>query len=153
MKLESFYSDGGGIKMGRIVGLFIAFIVFVGIIMIALWAFGVFTADIKGQGDVYKETHEAGYRMEAYNHFYDQFASIKGLEGSIDATVKQLSQMQPGTKDYSRIQTNLTAQQSLRHQAIQQYNADARKGYTIGQWKAADLPYQIEDSEYPGGVQ
>jgi hypothetical protein len=118
-------------SVGKIVGAVIGFFVIIAILMVALWGFGVFTADIKGQGEAYKEIHSK--------------------EGSIDANIAMLHSLDKGTKEYNRIMTNIISLQSLRHQAIQQYNAEASKDYTAGQFRDNNLPFQIEDTEYPKG--
>lgn len=137
--------------MSKILGFSILGVVLIAILMIALWGFGVLTADIKGQGEAHKEIHSAEFRLEAYNYFYDQYHSILGMEGSIDANINTLSQFENTSKEYGRIVINIAALQSLRHQAIQEYNANASKDYTIGQFRDAGLPYQLEDKEYPEG--
>jgi hypothetical protein len=73
------------------------------------------------------------------------------MEGSINANITTLSQFEKNSKEYGRIVINIAALQSLRHQAIQEYNANASKDYTIGQFRDAGLPYQLEDKEYPEG--
>ncbi len=138
-------------SVGKIVGAVIGFFVIIAILMVALWGFGVFTADIKGQGEAYKEIHSKEFRLEAYNYFFNQYHSILGLEGSIDANIAMLHSLDKGTKEYNRIMTNIVSLQSLRHQAIQQYNAEASKDYTAGQFRDNNLPFQIEDTEYPKG--
>lgn len=137
--------------MSKVIGFSILGVVLIAILMIALWGFGVLTADIKGQGEAYKEIHSSEFRLEAYNYFYDQYHSILGMEGSIDANINTLSQFENTSKEYGRIVINIAALQSLRHQAIQEYNANASKDYTIGQFRDAGLPYQLEDKEYPEG--
>jgi len=136
----------------KIVGIVVFAFVIIGALMIALWGFGVLTADIKGQGDVRIETKSAPFRMEAYNYFHDKYGAILALEKQIDESIAQLAVLEPGTKTYDRVLTNVTALKSLRHQAIQEYNANARKDYTVGQFRDVNLPFQIEDTDYPGGV-
>jgi len=138
-------------SVGKVVGAIIGFFLIIGILMIALWGFGVFTAGIKGQGEAYKEIQSKEFRLESYNYFFDQYHSILALEGQIDVNISMLNSMEEGTKDYNRIRINVVALQSLRHQAIQSYNAEASKDYTAGQFRDNNLPYQIEDTEYPRG--
>jgi hypothetical protein len=45
--------------------------------------------------------------------------------------------------DKQRVQTNITGQLTARSRGVAQYNADARKDYTIGQFRASDLPYEL----------
>ena len=138
-------------SFGKLLLITVLFIVIIGILMSALWAFGVFTSPIVGKGEAYKEIQSKEFRLGAYNYFFNQYHSIIGLEGSIDENLATLELLEKGTKEYNRILTNVTALKSLRHQAIQEYNANATKEYTAGQFRDAQLPYQIEDTDYPLG--
>jgi hypothetical protein len=138
-------------SMKKIILLTITGFVALAVLMVALWGFGVFTAGIKGQGEAYKEIQSKEFRLESYNYFFNQYHSILALEGQINVNISMLDDIEKGTKDYSRIRTNIVALQSLRHQAIQAYNAEASKDYTAGQFRDNNLPYQIEDNEYPEG--
>jgi len=135
----------------KVIGLSVCFVACVWGLVAGIWGLGVATAGIYGRGEARKQIQSADFRIAAYNHFYNQYSSIKSLEGQIGELAKQLDVLEAGTRDYSYALTNLTGVKNLRHQAIQQYNADARKSYTEGQFRASDLPYQIEDTNYPGG--
>jgi hypothetical protein len=115
----------------------------------AIWGFGVATAGIYGRGEARKQIQSAPFRIEAYQYFFNQCASIQGMEGKIDALVSQLSQLEPGTRDYSYTLSSLTGVKGLRSEAIAKYNQDALKEYTEGQFRDSDLPYQLPNSEYP----
>lgn len=49
--------------------------------------------------------------------------------------------------DISRIQANIAGITSDRADAINEYNADAQKDYTVGQFKSSKLPYQLDQQE------
>lgn len=115
----------------------------------AIWGFGVATAGIFGRGEAEKRIQSAEFRIQAYDRFFNQYASIKSLEGQIDELTAQLATLSPGTRDYSYVSSSLVGVKGLRHTAIQQYNADARKEYTEGQFRDNSLPYQIPDTQYP----
>ncbi len=119
------------------------------VIASAIWGFGVATADIFGRGEAHKKIHSANFRMEAYDKFFNEYASIKGLEGQIDELTSQLNLLEPGTREYNLTLSSLTGTKGLRHTAIQKYNADAQKNWTEGQFRDRDLPYQIADTTYP----
>jgi hypothetical protein len=114
-----------------------------------IWGLGVATAGIYGRGEAHKEINSADFRIAAYESFFNQYASIKGLEGQIDELTATLALLEPGTREYNYTLTSLTGTKGLRHQAIQRYNADAMKDWTEGQFRDADLPYQIPDTNYP----
>lgn len=122
-------------------------VVLIGAISIALWAFGVFTADIKGRGDVQKITKSAPFRLEAYNHFYDLCAAVQSDEARLDAQFDELAAA-TSEDDKSRIRTNISGISSDRADAINQYNADVRKQVTFGQYRAKGLPERIDPTAY-----
>lgn len=128
-----------------LVGLIILWLVLAS----AIWGFGVATAGLYGRGEARKQIQSADFRITAYDYFFNQYASIKALEGQIDELTATLNSLQPGTRDYTYTLSALTGTKGLRHVAIQKYNADARKEWTIGQFRDAGLPYQIADTEYP----
>jgi hypothetical protein len=115
----------------------------------AIWGFGVATAGIYGAGEARKEIQSAPFRIEAYQYFFNQCASIQGLEGQIDEITVQLNAFEPGTRAYELTLSSLTGTKGLRHNAIAKYNQDALKDYTQGQFRDNDLPYQLVDSNYP----
>ncbi len=119
------------------------------IIASAIWGLGVATAGLYGRGEAQKQIQSAEFRIEAYQYFYNQYASIKSLEGKIDELTAQLEKLEPGTRDYNYTLSSLTGVKGLRHEAIQKYNADAQKSYTEGQFRDKSLPYQIPDTTYP----
>ena len=53
--------------------------------------------------------------------------------------------------DYNRTLANIAANQSVRAEGINQYNADASKSYTEGQFKSSRLPYQLPAGPYEKG--
>ncbi len=127
----------------------VAVILVIWLFVVAVWGIGVATAGIFGSGEAYKQIQSAEFRIEAYQYFYNQYASIKGMEGKIDELTAQLKMLEPGTREYNYTLSSLTGVKGLRHEAIQKYNADAQKGYTEGQFRDKSLPYQIPDTTYP----
>jgi hypothetical protein len=113
-----------------------------------VWGFTVATAELRGRGDAHVQLNSASYRIAAYDHFFEQCSSIQGTEGSIDALIAQLAEAKSQrTKDL--VNSSLAGAKAIRLQAINDYNADARKNYTEGQFRDSDLPYYIEPSNYP----
>lgn len=113
----------------------------------ALWGFSVATAGIYGRGEAHKQIQSAGSRIANYNHFFNLCAAIQSDEASLDAQFTALA-MAETTSDRSRIQTNIAALQANRARGINQYNVNARKDYTAGQFRDSDLPYQLPTTDY-----
>lgn len=117
----------------------VAVILFVGLISIALWAFGVFSSDLKGQGDAIKKKNSATNRIAASERFEDRYQEILQADRRIDV-LADAAERDPSTVN----QTNLTGQINYCLDVVGEYNADARK-YTAEEFRAEDLPAQIDN--------
>lgn len=149
MKLETFYTEEGGLKVGKVLlVLLVGAACIWGVIAIG-FGLRVATAGLYGRGQAHIQIQSSDFRIAAYESFFNQYASIKGLEGQIDELTAGLATMEPGTREYTYTQSALIGTKGLRHTAIQKYNADAAKNWTEGQFRDNDLPYQIPDTEYP----
>ena len=133
------------VGFGGILGLIAVWLLVASLV----WGFGVATAGLYGRGEARKQIQSADFRIAAYDSFFNQYGSIKALEGQIDELTAMLEKLNLGTRDYGYTLSALTGTKGLRHTAIQKYNADARKSWTVGQFRDANLPYQILDTEYP----
>lgn len=112
----------------------------------AAWAIQYFTADTRGKVAANEQIKaNPNTRIEAYERFFNECASVQSIETTIQAARSELE----ATKDErrrSQLQTNLLALTAARADAVNQYNADSRKSYTAGQFKSSDLPYQIDQN-------
>jgi hypothetical protein len=106
----------------------------------ALW----YSAPARGALDARETIQGDGdFRIQAYNHFFNLCSDVQGLEGAHDATLRQLDLLGPDSDDRNRVVANLTGIESQRARSIADYNADARKNWTSGQFRDEDLPYQL----------
>lgn len=115
----------------------------------SIWGLRVATAGLYGRGEARIQIQSAPFRIEAYQYFFNQCASIQGLEGKIEELTAQLTKLEPGTREYNYTLSSLTGVKGLRREAIAKYNQDALKDYTEGQFRDRDLPYQLANNEYP----
>lgn len=83
--------------------------------------------------------------------FFNLCASVQIAEGTLDIFFEELKNSTSET-DQTRIRTNISAVKAARVSAINQYNANAAKSYTSGQFRASNLPYQLNVSDYDGKV-
>lgn len=113
-----------------------------GITTAALWAGGVFTSDIKGQGDAQIIKNSAPNRVGAQQSFEDLYAEIKASDKNINVTAANLKK-KPGD---AKLETELSGQMQYCNGLVGEYNADARK-FLMEQFRSADLPHQIDDSD------
>lgn len=108
------------------------------------------TAGPVGQLEAREEILSGATRITAYNHFFDLCASVQANEAALAASIDELSAT-TRPEDQERIRTNITGLTAQRARAIAQYNADARKSYTIGQFRSLSLPYELPPSTFKKG--
>jgi|SRR5690625_2768523 len=118
--------------------------------LVAVYGFGFLqreTADFRGETKQIEDTQaNSDYRMAAYDRFYDKCASVQSIESKIQNMEEELD----GTEETQRktvLKTSITASKNKRAELINSYNADARKEATRGQFKASDLPYELNENE------
>lgn len=118
--------------------------------LIAVYGFGFLqreTADFRGEtGQIEQTKANSNYRIAAYDQFYDKCASVQSIESKIQNMEEELD----GTEETQRktvLKTSITASKNKRAELINSYNADARKESTRGQFKASDLPYELNENE------
>ena len=116
----------------------------------SIWAIRYFTAGVRGEIGKVEQIQSAGSKIANYNYFFDLCASIQGHEAALDAMKEQFDNVGDEEERY-RILANIAGIQSQRLRSIYQYNVDARKDYTIAEFRDSDLPYQLEDNEYRKG--
>lgn len=105
-----------------------------------LWAFGVFTAPIKGQGDAFKTKESGANRIAAQERFEDLHQDILATDRKLDAAQAKVRANPKSTV----AQTELTGLTNYCLDVVADYNAEARK-YTAADFRAVDLPAQIDD--------
>jgi hypothetical protein len=90
---------------------------------------------------VKQQVNTAEFARTSYEHFYDACASVQSLDQKLD---EQYNELKTATgDDKTRIETNVGGLVGARADAVTQYNADARKDWTLAVFKASDLPYQL----------
>jgi hypothetical protein len=119
----------------------------------ACYAVKYYTADVRGKVAANEQIKaNPGFRITAYNHFFDQCAAVQTLEAAIAASEAELART-TAERERGRILANITGQIALRANAVNQYNADSTKSYTVGQFKASNLPYTLSLVIPEGGTQ
>jgi hypothetical protein len=107
------------------------------------WAWRYYTAPIEGRVGAQEQIQSKEMMITAYNHFYDLYAKIQSYEVTLQAFNTQLAQVTD--KERERVLANIAGVTSQRARDIAQYNADAKKDYTIGQFRDKGLPYQLNN--------
>jgi hypothetical protein len=130
---------------GVAAGWTIAVVVLALALGISLWAFGVFTSDIKGAGDAIKQKNRAVNRIQKQEQFEQIAADFDGYRAKIPVAVeavKAAASTAATTDDELRL-TELLGLRQTCIDAAQQFNAESRK-YTSRDWKSAGLPERLD---------
>lgn len=121
-------------------------IVLIVAIVVGAYAIKYYTADVRGRVNANEKIKSGDSRIAGYDHFFNLCAAIQADEGQLDALEVELNTATGD--DISRIQANIAGVSAQRLDSIFSYNADARKGYTIGQFRSSQLPFQLSSSSY-----
>lgn len=114
-----------------------------------VWGIRWITAMPTGALEAQEQIQSRDFRIGAYQHFFNLYGAIQALDAALAEQERILVQT-PDPKDQQRIRQNIAGITAERARAIYQYNMDARKGYTEGQFRDNSLPYQI-DVNFRGG--
>jgi len=140
-------SDMYGVSRKRLVGetSFWIAVVLGAVVLLTILGLGwrYVLADPKGRVQAQEQIKSGSSRIAAYNHFFDLCASVQSDEATIVSLNQELT-TGPSESRRGQIQATLTALRSGRAEKINQYNADARKDYTIGQFRSSGLPYTLD---------
>lgn len=133
--------------------IFVVFSVIVAaalIFIVSVYGFGFLqreTADFRGEtGQIEDTKANSYYRIASHDHFYDSCASVQSIEGKIVNMQEELAETDEGQRE-TVLKTSITAAKNKRAELISSYNADARKEATQGQFRASDLPYELNENE------
>jgi hypothetical protein len=116
----------------------------ISIAIVGGYALRYYTSPVRGSIEAYQQIQSGEMRISAYNHFFDLYAAIKSYETTLNALNDNLKQV-TSDSEKERILATIAGLKGQRARAIAQYNVDARKSYTIGQFKDWSLPYQINE--------
>lgn len=133
---------------GKVILAWIAAVVFVllmaFIVMIATGVFKKETADFRGDVKATEQVQADGrYRIQAYDKFFNDCASIQSKTQQIKQAEEDLALASGDPAAERDARTTLRALRNQRTEAINQYNIDARKAGTLGQFRDSALPYSI----------
>jgi len=116
-------------------------IVAVGIIGAGIWAIKVVTSDARGRGDSVQIKNDARNRINAQTNFEQLYADIKQSDAKIDV-LDAAAKVDPTTQN----RVNATGIRTYCLSVVGQYDAAARS-YASADFRAADLPYQIDTTD------
>lgn len=103
-----------------------------------------FTAEPRGALDAREQTVADGdFRLAAYDRFFAACAAVQAQEDRLGALEAELASGPPESRRV-QILASMTAVRAGRDELIREYNADATREGTVGQFRDADLPYQLD---------
>lgn len=129
--------------VGKVVGLILLIVFVVGGISAGVWAFRVATAPIVGAGNQRIEVNDADYRIEAYDRFFNLCSQVAADKQRISSLEQELEVADPDSDRREQIFASMTAIRNGIAENVEQYNVDAAKEGTRGQFRASELPYRL----------
>jgi hypothetical protein len=140
--MSSFYEPKSQKAVAGNIALWvIVAVVFVGLIGIGLWAFGVVTAPWAGQGGAFKQQQSATNRVQKQEMFEQIAADFDGYLVKIQIAVQAAKEATGINKELR--QTELVGLRQTCVDSAQQFNAESRK-YSSRVWKSAGLPLNLD---------
>lgn len=122
------------------------------ILLASMWVFGWgffsrATADFRGETAQIEDTlADPDYRIAAYDHFFGLCTAVQNTEAQIRGQEGELEAEGVTEARKGQIQSNLAALRASRESLINEYNNDAGREATVGQFHASNLPDRL-DSE------
>lgn len=132
----------GHATIGSPLRALISVVVLVSAVTLGGWAFGWFSADVRGELDAREQILADGdFRIQAYQGFFDKCAGIQAQEARAGLFAAD---------DGPLASTNLNAILAIRSELVAEYNGLAAREWTEGQFRDEDLPFKIELVWTPG---
>lgn len=127
---------------GSVASWIVAFVVLIGLISAALWAFGVFSSGPKGRGDQIRRQNSEANRTFQQQHFEDLYADYQS------SLVKIPSYVVAAKGGDNTATTNLLGLRSHCTDVASTYNQDSQKVLASDPngngFKTADLPVSLD---------
>lgn len=113
--------------------------------------FRYFTADARGQVEMEERVQSGDFRQHSYDHFYNLCVEVQSAQAEHEQQLRVLEGLESGTPQYNRAVRAEAAQRARIERLAREYNTDARREETVGQFRANDLPERIEMDELEEG--
>lgn len=122
-------------------GVIVGFILFIMVLSLGTLAWRYFTADIKGIVGAEETITSSGFRLGAYERFFDQCAAVQAIDVKL-ATQQRLLKSEEGDAR-QMVLRNISGLEAQRANMVSEYNAASTKDYTEARFKDAKLPYRL----------
>jgi len=146
---------GSPVTKGKVTFWIVLVVIGIVVLNVGLWAGGLAwksgTAKYEGKVEAIEEIYSGENQLKFYNQFHDICAEVQTTEDSLDSLYRKLDLLEQGTREYNQTLDSITGNEIHRANLIRKYNADSSKGWTWGQFRSADLPYQLPTEPYEVG--
>jgi hypothetical protein len=120
--------------------------VLLSVYFVGVYVFGSaasFTAPFRGEVEKREQVEAQGeYRIAKYDYFHDLCQDIQAKNEEIALAEEQIKVSSGEEKD--KLEDSLYATRRMKIELVGDYNAEAAKDYTAGQFRDSDLPAQID---------
>jgi hypothetical protein len=128
--------------IAKAIGVLLGLLALIAVVWGISYGAGWVTAPWSGALQARQEIQGSGdFRIQAYDHFFQLCASVQTMDEALQQTLTQ-EKTDKGS-DLTRDKINYGAQLNDRNDAANQYNAESAEHWTVGQFKANNLPFQI----------
>ena len=131
---------GGGILIGTFVLGWI--------IVVATAGMNYATAGLLGSVEAEVEIKSGDFRLQAYDQFFDLCEGVQVNEDVMDESWRQIQRLEVGSKAWQRKDEEFSAQYRARQEGIREYNADANRSWTVGQFRDENLAFKLDPEPY-----
>lgn len=122
-------------------------ILLIPIILIAMFAVSsgwkYVTAHWRGKVDAEQKIESGDSQISNYNHYFDMCSVAQTRQQALE-TQQSLLEDAETSKERTRIRSNVAGMQAQLNRIINQYNADAKKEYTMARFKDSSLPARLD---------
>lgn len=113
---------------------------FIAVLSLVFLGWRYFTAPVKGVVEAQEQIHRGANRIQEYEKFFDLCYSAKATQ---DTITQQQALLESGAKHPDQVRTTITGLQARLNQIVNEYNSNSHKSYTSAQFKASELPFEI----------
>lgn len=103
------------------------------------------TADFTGDVQAERQIQSGNSKITSYDHFFDLCSAAQTQQSALHAQ-EQMLESAESSKERSRIRANLVGMEAQLNRMVNQYNVDAEKTFTIGQFRDQNLPVSLTAS-------
>lgn len=126
-------------------------VIILGIVLLMALSLGslawrYYTADIRGTVDAEEQIESGRSKITNYNHFFDLCSLAQTRQQSLEVQ-KSLLENAESSDERVRVRSNIAGLEAQLNRAINQYNVDVQKEYTMARFKDVDLPYELSATQ------